>query len=91
MESMDLLLMLIVSGINFWIAHDVIYKVYHILMGEREFQNSVEKFGFYIHGWLSYTALMVLITCPLWTQSWAYGLMGTGFLIILRILLRGKL
>jgi hypothetical protein len=91
MDMLEFLLMISVTGINFWIAHDVLYKVYDILMGDRMFLSLPEKVGFYIHGWASYLALFVLIFIPMITQSWAHGLIGTGFLILLRILLKGKL
>lgn len=87
----SLLACLLLTLVNFLIMKKALYKVYHILFNRHTFSNKVEKFGFYLHGILAYAGGMALVVSPLIFMDLKYGLMGTGFILLIRLLLKGKL
>jgi len=88
-----LLIALLITFINFGLAYKLLYKIYNLLIGDHTFTCRAEKIGFYVHGWSAYIGLLVfLVFMPmlLITKGYWSGLMGTAFIIILRIVLKGK-
>lgn len=82
---------ILLSALNLFLMEKALYKVYRILFNRHTFSNKVEKFGFYLHGILAYAGGMTLVLSPLIFMDLKYGLMGTGFILLIRLLLKGKL
>lgn len=71
--------------LNMLVGFYLLQTVYRIIFTPRQFENSSEKAGFYIHGWASYLAVLVLIFSPV--LSMTAGCIGLFFLVVLRILI----